>query len=126
MRRDAAEENDSLWVLVAPPSIWAAHFLISYATVAIWCAKVAPAGGALGGARIAVVVFSALALAGIAFFGWRGFVHHRLHAAPPPHDRDTPEDRHRFLGFATMLLAGLSAVAVIYASTVVVFVRSCR
>ena len=32
-----------------------------------------------------------------------------------PHDDDTPEDRHRFLGFAALLLSALSAVAVIYA-----------
>jgi len=43
-----------------------------------------------------------------------------------PHDADTPEDRHRFLGFATLLLSGLSAVAVIYTALVVVVFRSCH
>ena len=32
--------------------------------------------------------------------------------------RDTEADRHRFLGFATLLMAGLSAVATIYVALV--------
>lgn len=126
MSADTTERNQSLWVLVASPAIWAAHFLLSYATAAIWCAKVAPPAGSLGPARVAIAAFTVVGLAGIGFFGWRGYLRHRLHGSPPPHDRDTPEDRHRFLGFATMLLSGLSAIAVIYAALVVVFVRSCR
>jgi len=48
-----------------------------------------------------------------------------LGSATLPHDDDTPEDRHRFLGFATLLLSALSAVAVLYAGLVAVFIRSC-
>jgi len=42
------------------------------------------------------------------------------------HDLDTPEDRHRFLGFATLLLSGLSAVAVLYAAFAATFFDTCR
>jgi hypothetical protein len=35
------EANESLWLLVASPVIWAAHFLLCYGTAAVWCAKVA-------------------------------------------------------------------------------------
>jgi hypothetical protein len=43
-----------------------------------------------------------------------------------PHDFDTPGDRHRFLGFATVLLAGLSAVATLFAAVVVLYFEDCR
>ena len=43
-----------------------------------------------------------------------------------PHDFDTPGDRHRFLGFATVLLAGLSAVATLFAALVVLYFKDCR
>lgn len=126
MSAHARRGEESLWVVVASPAIWAAHFLLSYATAAIWCAKVAPPGGSLLPVRIAVAIYTALALAGIAAFGWRGLRHHREGGSPPPHDRDTPQDRSRFLGFSTLLLSALSAVAVLYAALVVVIVRSCR
>jgi hypothetical protein len=42
------------------------------------------------------------------------------------HDLDSAEDRHRFLGFATLLLAGLSAVGVLYAAVAATFFESCR
>ena len=119
------EENESLWFLVASPVIWAAHFLLCYTTAAVWCAKVVGLGGPLDGARIAIGVYTLLALAAIGVIGWIG--HHRHSFGEPnlPHDDDTPEDRHRFLGFATLLLSALSGIAVVYAAIVAVFVRSC-
>ena len=76
--------------------------------------------------RWAIAVYSVIALIAIGFNGWDGWRRHRYGTEPPPHDDDTPEDRHRFLGYATALLAGLSAIAVIYAALVVVFVGTCR
>jgi hypothetical protein len=49
----------------------------------------------------------------------------RLDSSKPPHDDDTPEDRHRFLGWATFLLSILSAIAVCYSALAAVFLRSC-
>ena len=68
---------------------------------------------------------SKIGLVGIGIVGWRGFRRHRLGTASPPHDADTPADRHRFLGFATLLLSALSAVAVLYAALVAVFIGRC-
>ena len=76
--------------------------------------------------RWAIVAYTAVALVGIGWNGWSGYRRHRLEAEPLPHDLDTPGDRHRFLGFATLLLAALSAVATVFAATVVVFFEDCR
>lgn len=116
------EYRENFWMLVVAPLIWAAHFLLSYVTAAIWCAKV---GGSLGEVRTAIAVFTAVALAGIGFVGWRGYRRHRLDSAAVPHDTDSPKDRHLFMGFATLLLSGLSAVATIYVALTALFVESC-
>lgn len=127
-----SEKHQSLWLLTASPLIWAVHFLLCYATASIWCAKVVGPGGSLTTVRVAIAVYSALALAGIGVVGWIGYRRHSFgHPAlgaglpTPPHNADTPEDRHRFLGFATLLLSGLSAVAVLYAALVALFFGMC-
>jgi hypothetical protein len=119
------EPRDSLLSLVGGPLVWAAHFLASYATAAVWCAKVIGRGAPLGGARLLIFGYTAAALLLIAASARRGWRSHRHGRGEPPHDEDTPEDRHRFLGFATLLLSGLSAIAVVYAALVVVFTESC-
>jgi hypothetical protein len=129
-----ASSHYTLWLLTIAPTIWAVHLLLSYATAAIWCAKFVSAGGPLGGIRTAVIWYTALALIGIVFTGWEGFRRHRhpstaLGAArteATTHDLDTPEDRHRFLGFATLLLSGLSGVGVLYAALAATYFETCR
>jgi hypothetical protein len=121
-----AEEHQSLWLLTTSPIIWAAHFLLCYITAAIWCEKVVGPGGSLGGARMAIAVYTAIALVVIGIVGWIGYRRHSYGHADLPHDDDTPEDRHRFLGFATLLLSGLSAVATLYTALVAVFIGSCH
>jgi hypothetical protein len=120
------EKPAHLWALAASPSLWAAHFLLSYATAAVYCAKFAGSDASLAPARIAIAVYTVVALGGIAVVGWRGVQRHRTGAADVPHDDDSPEDRHRFLGLATALLSGLSAVATVYSALAAVFVGSCR
>ncbi|HEX7047677.1 MAG TPA: hypothetical protein VF275_08935 [Gammaproteobacteria bacterium] len=121
-----SESRESLWWLVAGPSIWFAHFMLSYVTAAVWCAKVAEGSASLIEVRITVMIYTVLALTGIVATGWRGYRHHRYGAAALPHDDDTPADRHRFIGFATLLLCGLSVVATVYVALVAVFIGSCR
>jgi hypothetical protein len=122
---ETAEKRQSLWLLTASPAIWAAHLLLSYITASLWCAKASDAHGSFGIVRVAILVYSVFALAGIGIIGWVGYRRHSYGSASLPHDDDTPEDRHRFLGFATLLLSALSAVAVVYAALVVLFFRSC-
>jgi hypothetical protein len=121
-----AEDRQSLWLLTISPSIWAAHFLISYIGGAMWCGIVAQRAGDLAPIRIAIAALAVVALAGIGLtgrIGWRK--HKHTPADTPPHDKDTPEDRHRFLGYATVLLSALSAVATVYVAIVALFIRSC-
>lgn len=111
-----------LAALIAAPLVWAAHFLASYVTAAIWCAK---AQRSFSGARSAIALYTVTALVAIAMIGWRAY---RSHLAAPAvaEDRDSPEARHRFLTFATLLLAGLSAIAIVYAALAAALAGSCR
>ncbi len=120
------EEQESLWLLVISPTIWATHFLLCYITVAIWCAKVVGRDGPLDGIRIAIAIYTALAFIGIGINGWIAFRRHSFGTATVPHDFDTPEDRHRFLGFATLLLSGLSGVGTLYIALAAVFIGTCH
>lgn len=122
--RNISERRQHLWWLTVAPSIWAMHLMLSYATAAIWCGKVAGRGGSLREAQVAIAVYSIVALLGIGVTGWAGY-RRNSYADTASCDADTPEDRHRFLGFATLLLSALSAVATIYAGLVLFFFQSC-
>lgn len=125
MRR-LLEEHESLWVLTISPVIWAMHFLVSYGTAAIWCAKAAGPAGSLWPVRAAIAAYTVVALIGIGINGWIGHRRHTFGGTETvPHDFDSREDRHRFLGFATLLLAGLSAVGTLYAALVAAFIQRC-
>lgn len=123
---EISEQKQSLWALTAGPAIWTAHFLLSYSTAAIWCGMVVGRDGSLSSIRVAIAAYTVVALIAIGTVARFGYRKHRLGNETVPHDADTPEDRHRFLGFATLLLSGLSAVATIYGALAVVFIRSCH
>ena len=76
--------------------------------------------------RRAMIVYTLVALAAIGVVGWRGYQRHRHGTETTTHDLDTPEDRHRFLGFAVLLLAGLSALATLYAAFASAFFIACQ
>jgi hypothetical protein len=132
--QESTSKSDTLWMLTIAPAIWAAHLMLSYITAAVWCAKFAGADGSLGGVRTAIAWYTGFALIGIVFIGWEGF---RRHSHPSTalgaggtetttHDLDSADDRHRFLGFATLLLAGISAVATIYVAFASLVFETCR
>jgi hypothetical protein len=121
------EKRESLWLLIVSPMIWAAHFMVSYITAAVWCAKFADHRDAsLGPVPWAIAAYTLLALIGIGLNGRSGLRRHNFGSESLPHDFDAPESRHRFLGFATALLAGLSAIATVFAALVVIFFHDCR
>jgi hypothetical protein len=121
----ARETRFSLWVLTGPPVIWGAHFLLSYTSVAVWCARAASQGATLGTARWAIVAYTGVALVGIGLLGARAWRRRGPRSVGAAHDEDSSVDRARFLALATLLLAGLSAVAVLYASLPALFMGTC-
>jgi hypothetical protein len=120
------EEKENLWLLTVSPTIWAAHFLLCYITAAIWCAKLDGAQTTMIAVRFAIALYTALALIGISLNGWAGWRRHRHGSETTPHDFDSSEDRHRFLGFATLLLSALSAIATLFVAVVALFFEDCR
>ena len=121
-----AEQHQSFIILAASPLAWAAHFMLCFVTAAVWCAKQESPLVPLMTVRTAIAIYTVAALGAIAIIGWIGLRAHSFGSASAPHDDDTPEDRHRFIGFATVLLSGLSALAVVYAGLVAVFIESCQ
>jgi len=117
------EEAQSLWLLVISPSLWAAYFLASYAAAAVWCG--APEAHEFGILRWAIAGVALPVLIGIGMTGRVGWRRHVYGKGELPHDDDTPEDRHRFLGYATLLLSLLSAVATVYVALAAALTRSC-
>lgn len=118
--------KDSLWELIAGPTIWSVYFLVAYVVAAIFCAKAGRAADMLP-LRLALIVLGLVALVAIGYAGidawrrWRGGWEAR-----PPHDDDTAMSRHQFLALATLLLCGLSFVATIYVALPAVVFESCR
>ena len=121
------ESQESVWFLIISPTIWSVHFLATYLTAAIWCAKLRDSAASFSNVRITIGVYTLIALISIAAVAWLGY---RRHAARPlpldvTHHADTEHDRHGFLGFATLLLSALSAVATIFVALAAVFIGNC-
>lgn len=118
--------RDNLWTLISAPIVWAVHLLFSYVVAAISCAKTDSLFDPIDTARIAIAAATFIALVLIAGNGWR--VWREWHRADPqlPHDRSTPDQRERLLEFATLLLAALSFVAVVFVALPALFFTDCR
>ena len=112
----------TLWTLIVPPGSWAAHFLFSYLWVSVQCAKTG------GFARYPAVFWggTAIALIVIVASGVIAWVQSRTPGDPPPHAQGTDIDRLRFIAYATLLLSGLSFIAVVFDALPVVFIEDCR
>lgn len=126
MLTDLPEPKSSLTSLVIAPLVWAAHFGLAYGTAAIWCAKVAGPAGSFTGAQVAIALYTVVALAATGYIGWRAWRTQRVGHLEVPDDRDSANARHRFIALATLLLAGLSAIAIIYAALAAALVGICR
>lgn len=118
------EERQSLWWLAVGPSVWAVHFLLCYITAAIWIEKDAGRDASLAPIRIVIAIYTVMALAAIVWIFIHGYRRHNYGTAAAPHDFDTADDRHRFLGFATLLLSGLSGVATIFTAIVAFILKT--
>lgn len=121
------EDHAYLWLMVTPPMIWGAHFGVSYISASLWCARFAGRDGVATTVRTLILWLTVAALAGIAIVGWDAYrrLTHDTKAQTQRRDRDTPEDRHRFLGYATFLLAGLSALSTVFTALAASFFDTC-
>jgi Kef-type K+ transport system membrane component KefB len=119
------KEIETLWTLFTAPVVWALHFLACYVGAAIYCAKEDAVDFGFGLVRAGIGAVTAAALAMIvlsAFHAWRQW---GFGTYDPPHDDPTRHDRRRFQGFATLLLSGLSFVAVIYTAMAALMISGC-
>lgn len=118
-------EIESLWTLFTAPVVWAVHFLACYVGAAVFCAKQEAIGLGFDAVRLGIAAATVLALALIALSAWLAWRQWGFGADDPPHDDPSGHSRRLFQGFATLLLSGLSFVAVIYAALPVLFLTEC-
>ena len=123
---DVRAQSHELIAIAFGPLVWCVHFLLSYVTNAIYCAKFGDSDGDASAVRFAILIYTAVAISLIVGTGWFSYRRHRFQDSELPHDADSPEDRYRFLGFAGFLLAMLSFVAVLFTALVAAFVPSCN
>jgi len=125
MWRLLPKEVESLWTLFTAPVVWAIHFLACYVGTAIFCEKPGILGDSFENLRIAIALLTVLSLGMIvvsAVLAWRQW---GFGMGDPPHDDPTRRDRLLFQGYATLLLSGLSFVAVIFTALPAIFITDC-
>ena len=114
-----------LWAPVIAPVIWAAHFMTCYVWAALACGRMA-SDHSFARAETGIGIATAVAAAAIALCFVSGF-HHLGHRLPDqPNDDGTPEDRTRFMGFTTILLAVLSLIATLFVGVAALAAGTCR
>jgi hypothetical protein len=126
MKSFIPREVESLWTLFTAPTVWALHFVGCYVVMAVYCAKPGFMGYTFLDFRWLLAIFTVAALAFIvlsAYLAWRQW---GFGSGDPPHDAPTARDRKLFQGFATLLLSGLSFVAVIYTAIPLAFLAECQ
>lgn len=118
-----AEESSSLVKITIAPTIWALHFVICYALVAVSCAK----GWDYGSVRAGLLVFSLVVLVGVALTGWSAWRQWNVQETGDFVNRlGRAEDRHHFLGHAAFLLAIISLIGVAFVTLPLVFIGGCQ
>jgi hypothetical protein len=121
------KEIETIWTLFTAPVIWAVHFLVCYVGAAVYCALAERLPFGFEVVRVGVGVATLVALSAIAFAAVLAYRQWGFGPEdPPPHDEPTEEDRLLFQGFSTLLLCGLSFVAVIYQALPALLIMDCR
>ncbi|CAH2404473.1 hypothetical protein [Mesorhizobium ventifaucium] len=119
------KQIETLWTLFTAPVVWAAHFLVCYIGAAIYCAKPELVGLSFTAVRAGIAAATVIALSLIALSAWLAWRQWGFGTDDPPHDDPTRRDRTLFQGFATLLLSGLSFIAVIFTAMPALFVTEC-
>ena len=120
-------DEGSVWILVAPLSLWAAHFLLCYWVAAIWCAKMAIDGpAALWAVRL---VIGTLTMAALAVFVLLALIARRRYRGDMVVDEeitgDTETARRHFLGHVALLLCALGAMATLFSAIPILVFDQC-
>lgn len=122
-KRAFREEAESLIRITLAPVIWAGHFVLSYCTVAVACAK----WGTTEPWRGILIVLTVLALGAIVWTGWRSLRQWDVRRTGEFTDPEgKAEDRHQFLGHAAFLLAIISGIGVVYSGLPLLLLEGCR
>ncbi|NDV52551.1 MULTISPECIES: hypothetical protein [unclassified Salipiger] len=107
-------DQGSVWILVAAPSIWAAHFLLSYWVAAIWCAKLGrgtpltePRWIIAGLGALCIAAIIGLAVLAVRRYGGVFVIFEEI-------TESSERARDRFVGHVALLLCVLSAVAILF------------
>jgi hypothetical protein len=119
------KQIETLWTLFTAPVVWAAHFLVCYVGAAIYCAKPELVGLSFSAVRAGIAAATVIALFLIALSAWLAWRQWGFGTDDPPHDDPTRRDRTLFQGFATLLLSGLSFIAVIFTAMPALFLTEC-
>jgi hypothetical protein len=119
------KEIETLWTLFTAPVVWTAHFLVCYIGAAVYCAKPELVGLSFSAVRAGIAAATLIALSLIALSGWLAWRQWGFGTDDPPHDDPTRRDRTLFQGFATLLLSGLSFIAVIFTAMPALFLTEC-
>ncbi|MGE6739439.1 hypothetical protein ACQKGC_04090 [Allorhizobium pseudoryzae] len=126
MKSVIPREVETLWTLFTAPVVWAGHFLVCYVVMAVYCAKPGFLGVSFDGYRLALAGFTLACLAFIIFSAYLAWRQWGFGSAEPPHAKATDLDRRRFQGFATLLLSGLSFVAVAFTAIPLLLLAECQ
>jgi hypothetical protein len=121
--RIVPKQVETLWTLFTAPVVWALHFIACYVLAAVWCAKRGDIG--FGVVQVGIATATLLALTMIVLSAWLAWRQWGFGTRDPPHDDPTARDRILFQGFATLLLSGLSFLAVLYVSLPLLFIDGC-
>ncbi|MBC6962410.1 MAG: hypothetical protein DWB48_06695 [Nitrosomonas sp.] len=117
--------NSSLWALISPLMIWGLHFLFCYIFTAIHCAKNGPFM-TLNDAQLAIGVATVVALLLVTVLGCIAWTQLHIKDDLLLHERSTNEDRAHFLAVATLLLACLGFVAIVFTAIPAFIFEDCR
>lgn len=108
-----------LWLLLLPFTVWGLHFLALYIVTAIYCAK-SDAAQAILAVRWIAAVITLLAIAALAALARTG------HARWGRGVAGANAGESRFLRTLLFAMCALSALAIVYVASVVLFFGDCR
>jgi hypothetical protein len=113
-----------LVLVAAAPTVWAVHFLVVYIAAAVLCERQVANAADIASATNLFATIAALGL--IAVVATLAGADLRNDRVAMPYDGRTARSQTAFLSTATVMLAGVSAIAVIFQFLPAVFSSSCQ